>query len=195
MLINVVEVVLYVLLNVSDNSFFNTIEFYFMLGTCLNSLILGFELYILYVEIKKERPFNIIHRLYWCYLMCITFMRLVLEAYYQQLYDITVWELVLSSLLFADSITLFVYSWFMKRYEIQEFGEQATLQFNLLNETTRTQRAIGIENRINVETFRTSDSGVFPYLTVEIRPYSETEVMISTFSNEREVSKRVKSVD
>ena len=137
--INIIEIVVFALRPISDDGLFNEIELYFLVGTCLNSAILLYELYILYVEIKREKPFNIIHRIYWLYLTCISLMRLVLEAYYEKGIDVSVAELVLSSFLFADALILFGYSWFMKRYEIQEFENLAQLQFNMLNEYTRSQ--------------------------------------------------------
>ena len=91
----------------------------------------------MYVEIKRELAFNVLHTIYWFYLACISLMRLILEAYYQTGDNVRTWELVLSSLLLADAFILFVYSWFMKNNDSKDRNNINLQQVNnILNEST-----------------------------------------------------------
>ena len=191
--INVVQVIIYFFEPFSDDQLFNNVELYFLIGTCLNSVILIYELGVLYVEIKRELAFNIIHIFYWFYLACISLMRLVLEAYYQTGDDVRTWELVLSSLLLADAIMLFVYSWFMKKHDLKEQMNMNLLQVNILNESASLRTGAGSKN-FDEEVGITSDDGIFPYLTVEMRVHQGEKFMIRTYSSSVEVSKEVKSL-
>jgi len=110
-------------------------ELYMIIGTFVNSVILVFELFLMRQEILKERPYSPVHRIYWIYLPAITLVRLIIEIVDEKELHIAIYQLVLSAVIFADSLMLCLYSTLLKRQEIHEYEHRELFRFDHLNAT------------------------------------------------------------
>jgi len=75
----IAQIVLLVVLDPNKISADGYSELYMIIGTFVNSVILVFELFLMRLEILRERPYSPVHRIYWIYLPVITLVRLIIE--------------------------------------------------------------------------------------------------------------------